>query len=310
MAVCAGPAALAGPAETGDSHAAQENPSPPDPVSWQIRLDRPRAVGDRFSLSAEGSQRRHTVTSGSPAGTKEIRDEKLQIHYEGIHEVTSVDTLGHPTGVTIRIDRLTTDDGSGVMEQFAGGTLLTATVDGNQTLFRLGRDTLEGTLADALNLAGANLPAAREPSEDAVFLNQTERLPGDEWTADPQRLADAIAATSPFLIDPVTSWARLRFDGPETESSIPSLATTTTFDIVPTAFREPLPGRPLTESSMKVTNLRLFPVDPALPMLRETVKTKMTLIQRTGAGPFSADSTTEFERDVTRRILPLDPGSP
>lgn len=294
------PAPAPGPAEPA--------PAPAEPAaapaSWLIKLDRRPAIGDRTSVSASGHQNRKVETT-SPSQPREITEEQLEVTYAAIHEVRAVDSEGRPRELLIRIDRLVTDDGSGPQDQFPAGTQITATADGDLTRYRLGRDELDGTLCDALNLAGAKLPSANEPSEDAVFLNHSARRPGERWTADPQRLADAIAATSPFTVDPVTSTGEIRFDEPVTENGIPALATTTTYQIVPTAFRTSPSGQPLTQSSVTSKTVRLFPVDPALPVLRETLDTSMKLTQRPPAAPSNTGTETLFHRQITRRFLPL-----
>ena len=161
---------------------------------------------------------------------------------------------------------------------------------------------MEGTLSDALDLAGAKLPSPHEPSEDAVFQNHSARRPGEQWNADPRRLADAIAATSAFLIDPTSSSASLRLDKME-PGTIPALSTTTIFKIIPVAFQ----GRSsrLLDSNITSTTVRLFPIDPSLPMIRESVETTMKLIQKSNPGPRATTTETTLNRQVTRHILPL-----
>ena len=271
--------------------------------SWQIHLDRPARPGQRYSLSSTGTQDRHTSTSSLGQPT-ETTTEHLEINYAAIHEIKAADQQGRPTEILIRLDRLTTNDGSGPIDQFQAGTVITAKANGNQTRYQLDRTELDGTLADALNLAGAKLPSTREPSEDTVFLNHTTRRPGDRWTADPKHLADAIAATTSFLIDPVTSTGEIHLDGPVTENGISALATTTTFRIAPIALSD-APDQTLAQSSISSTTVRIHPVDPALPLLKETLRTDMKIMRRAKSGPEPAGSETTFHREVTRRYLPL-----
>ena len=273
-------------------------------TAWMLHLDRPSTVGDRCTVSATGKQSRRVETT-STAQLKEVATENLEVTYEALHEVRAIDPKGHASEILIRIAHLTTNDGSGPQEQFPAGTLIKAAADGNQTRYFLGRDELEGTLSDALNLAGTKLPSKNEPSEDDVFLNHLVRRPGESWTADPKRLADAIAATSAFLIDPVTSTGEIRFDQPVTEKDIPALATTTTFRINPVSLGNSGLGQALTESSVTSTTIRLFPIDPSLPLIKETLDTSMKLIQRTTTGPKPAGTETTFQRQVTRYCLPL-----
>ena len=272
-----------------------------------LHLDRPAAVGDRCTVTSTGKQNRRVETT-SATQPKEIATENLEVTYQALHEVRAIDSHGHPSEMLIRIERLATDDGSGPQEQFSAGTLIKATADGNQTRYFLGRDELEGTLSDALNLAGTKLPSPQEPSEDAVFLNHQVRRPGESWNADPKRLADAIEATSPFVIDPVTSTGEIRFDEPVTEKDIPALATTTTFRINPVSLGNAGLGQALSESSVISTTIRLFPIDPSLPVVKETLDTSMKLIQRTSTGPKPAGTETTFQRQVTRYCLPVPQG--
>ncbi len=287
---------------------AEKSPAPSPAPTWKIQLDRPARPGQRFTLSATGTQDRHTKTT-SPTQPSEVTAEHLEITYAAIHEIKATNPAGHPTEVLIRIDRLTTNDGSGPIEQFPAGSLVTATAEGDLTRYHLGRDELDGTLVDALNLAGAKLPSSPEVSEDAVFQNHTARQPGDRWKADPARLAEAISATTTLTIDPVTSIGEIHFDEPVTENGIPSLATTTTYDIAPIALRDS-PDQSLVQSSLKSTTSRIHPLDASLPLLKEEMRTEMKLVRRPKSGPPNHGSEVTFKRQVTRRYHPLTTPEP
>ena len=274
-------------------------------TAWQLHLDRAAPVGSRMDISTTGSQSRRVETTSSNR-PNEITGENLGITYQAVHQVQAVDPRGRPTEMLLQIERLTTDDGSGPIEQFTPGTLITARAAGDRTQYQLGRDTLEGTLADALDLAGAKLPSIREVSEDAVFLNQTPRHPGEQWSADPKRLSEAIAATSPFIIDPAASSAEIRFDALLTEGAISALGTTTRYKVIPAALRGASADQKLTQSHITSTTVRLFPVDPSLPVLKETLETSMKLLQ---SGPLNSTTETTFHRQVTRQCLPLPDNS-
>ena len=299
--------------------AAQDIPDPKDQGSppqsapalektWRIHLDRPARPGQRYTLSATGFQNRR-IEITSPIQPVEATNEHIEVVYSAVHKVKKIDLEGRPTEVLIRIDRLTTNDGSGPVEQLPAGTAITATASGDLTRYLSDREELDGTLADALNLAGAKLPSSKEPSEDAVFLNHLPRSLGERWTADPQRLADAIAATTTFIIDPVTSTGEIRFDREVSENGIPALATTATFNIAPTGLRDS-PGQTLTKSSIISTTSRIHPVDPALPLLKEELRTEMRIIRRTRSGLQPAGSDTTFKREVIRRYHPLAADGP
>ncbi len=273
-------------------------------TAWQLHLDRPATVGERSAVSSSGRQDRHLVTT-TPNQAREVSDEHLEVDYAATHEVKAVDGNGRPREVLMTVERLVTNDGSGPQEQLAAGTKILAIAVGDQTSYRLDRDELDGTLSDALNLAGAKLPSAHEPSEDEVFHNHQPRQPGAQWRADPERLATAIAATSPFLIDPATSTGEIRLDGSAEAEGLAALATTTTFHIVPKALRGAPPDRPLTNSEVNSTTVRLFPIDPSLPILQETLKTTMKLSQHADSGASPVGTDTTFSREVTRRCRPL-----
>ena len=282
---------LVGPMHAGDT-------------AWQLHLDRASAVGGRASISSSGTQNRRVETT-SPNRPGEVTEEKLQVTYKAVHQVQAVDPKGRATEMLLQIERLTTDDGSGLMEQFTAGTLITAKAAGDRTHYQLGHEALEGTLADALDLAGAKLPNIREPSEDAVFLNQTPRHPGERWNADPKRLAEAIAATSPFIIDPEASSAEISFDELLTEGTVPALSTTTKYKIIPAVLRGSSAGEKLAQSHVTSTTVRLFPLDPSLPIVKETLETSMKLLQN---GPLNSTTETTFNREVTRHCDPLPDG--
>lgn len=286
---------------------------------WQIHLDRPSAAGDRFTVRSNGKQQRHTVSS-LPGQNPENATDFLEITYAATHEVLATGQNGLPTRMRLTIDRLETDDGSGPQEQFAAGTVIEARAEGDNTHYFQDRDELEGTVNEALNLAGANLPSENEVSEDDVFNNHSALLPGGKLQADPKRLAKAISKTTPFRLGAEESTGEVVFERAAEEDGVPALVTQSTFRILLDGFKSS-PGQPLKDSRIQSSTLRIFPIDPSLPLLHESLDTEMRISSR----PLSAGSkqekteepeaedeekhgfTTVFRREATRDYKPLPP---
>ncbi|RYD37974.1 MAG: hypothetical protein EOP86_02125 [Verrucomicrobiaceae bacterium] len=297
-------------AATGPSHGQQD-------TSWQIYLDRPAAVGDRCSVSSTGSQTRRLRTN-LPGQMPEDSLDTLEISYAATQEVLAVGKNGQPVHVRITVEKLETNDGSGPQQQFTPGTVLEATSEGDETHFHQGRDLLEGTLADALNLAGANLGSTNEPSEDAVFQNSQPVRPGTKLPADPRLLARAITLTTPFMTQVSGTSGELFFDKATVCQDIPALSTESKFNIALKGFKSS-PDRELKESFIRAVNTRVLPIDPSLPLLHETLETDMRISTCTEKEEEEAKKaiengedeepgfTTVFHRKASREVKPLPP---
>lgn len=281
-------------------------------TSWQIYLDRPATVGDRCSVVSSGSQVRHTKSSLRGQAPEDSLD-SLEVNYAATHEILAVGKNGSPTRMRLTINRLETNDGSGPQQQFAPGTVLEAQAEGDETRFFLRRDELEGTLHDALNLAGANLGSVNEPSEDEVFKNRGALNRGSRLQADPKLLGRAIQLTTPFLVDAGRSSAEVVLENVAVENSIPSLVTQSKFDIALRGFKS-VPGQPLMDSFIRSSTKRVLPIDPALPLVHESLDTDMRISSRDqkeeeGArkdeGEERPGFTTTFHRKASRDITPL-----
>lgn len=256
-------------------------PAAGDATTWRIHLDRPCTVGERCTVTSSGNQVRHNK-SNLPGQPPEDAVDKLEVSYTGTHEVLAVGKNGLPVKMRLTVDKLETNDGSGPMSQFTPGTVLEARAEGDETKFYRGRDLLEGTLADALNLAGANLGSVNEQSEDAVFKAQEPVSPGTKLMADKKLLARAISVTTPFIVDAGGSSAELVLEKSGDHNGIPSLFTSSKFLIALRGFKNS-PGQQLKDSFMRSSTHRVLPVDPALPLIRETLDTDMRISTRPAA---------------------------
>lgn len=289
---------------------------------WQVHLDRASAAGDRFTVRSSGSQQRHSV-SALPGQPPENATDFLKITYSATHEVLAIGANGLPTRMRLIIDRLETDDGSGPQEQFPSGTIIEARAEGDETHFFEERDELAGTLSEALNLAGANLPSVNEVSEDEVFNNHSALLPGGKLQADPKRLAGAIRKTTPFRLGSEESTGEVLFERAAEEDGVPALVTQSTFRILLDGFKSS-PGQPLKDSRIQSSVLRIFPIDPSLPLLHESLNTEMRISSRPVSGGTEPETkeepevenvekngfTTVFRREATRDYKPLPPAIP
>ncbi|MES2707751.1 MAG: hypothetical protein V4726_14250 [Verrucomicrobiota bacterium] len=285
-------------------------------TSWQIYLDRPAAVGDRFALASSGNQVRHSRSS-LPGQAPEDTEDTLEITYAGTHEVLDIGKNGMPVHMRLTVERLETNDGSGPQSQFAPGTVLEARAEGDETRFFQGREPLEGTLHDALNLAGANLGSVNEPSEDEVFKNYNPVRSGTRLPADSRLLARAISLTTPFLVDSAGTSAEVLFDKAVSRNDIPALATESKFHIAIKGFKTS-PGQPLKDSFIRSITTRVLPIDPSLPLIHEALETDMRISSRTKEEEPAKDDddgespgfTTTFHRKAARDVKPLPPAAP
>lgn len=267
-------------------------------TTWRIHIDRPCTVGERCAVTSSGNQIRHNK-SNLPGQPPEDAVDKMEVSYTATHEVLAVGKNGRPLKMLLTVDKLETNDGSGPMSQFTPGTVIEARAAGDETKFYQGRELLEGTVADALNLAGANLGSVNEQSEDAVFKNTEPVQPGAKLLADPRLLARAISVTTPFIVDTGSSSAELVFEKAGDHDGIASLFTASRFHIALRGFRTS-PGQQLKDSYMKSSTQRVLPVDPVLPLLRETLETDMRISTRPAAKGGSDTPSTTGEKDADR----------
>lgn len=272
-----------------------------EPVA--LRLHRPAVTGERYQVNSTGRMERHVRLSEAAGGSRQ--DDKLEVEYEGEHLVLETAPNGNPAKMAVTVTRLITDDGSGKQSQFPAGTriLVEAREGGNK--FLLDGSELEGTLDEALALAGAGLPAPGELTDDEVFPSDGPRKPGDSWSANADALRATLEKGLSMRVSRRGATGKITFNSEESPAGVNCARLTLDLDIRPVS----LPGLPvgsrITKGSVTGSTLMTLPLDPALPPVEMSYRMKALVTATAGPGDDTPAIEIETDRSNTVSIRKL-----
>ncbi len=267
-----------------------------EPVA--LRLHRPVVMGERYSVVSTGQMTRHVRLSEAAGGGRQ--DDKMEVEYEGEHQVLETAANGNPVKMAVTVTRLITDDGSGKQSQFPAGTRILVEARDGGNKFLLDGTELEGTLDEALALAGAGVPAPGELTDDEVFPSEGPRKPGDSWSANADALRATLEKGLSMRVSRRGTTGKITFTAEDSPAGVHCAKLTLDLDIRPLS----LPGLPvgsrITKGSVTGTTLMTLPLDPALPPVEMSYRMK-ALVSAT-AGPGEDTPAIEIDTDRSNTV--------
>src|SRR4051812_49357663 len=122
-----------------------------DEEKYEIRLDRPDVVGDKFKIDAEGAMiRRAAVVLDD--NRREEDPVGAGIKLEGTMEVLAVTPKGKTTKLSVKVDQCNRVSGPDESELLPKGSVIVAEADGNDTKFSLKDGELKPEASGLLEL--------------------------------------------------------------------------------------------------------------------------------------------------------------
>lgn len=149
---------------------------------YEIHLDPPSKVGDKYSLSAAGSLRlRMKFTSGEQI-VREI-DDGFNLELTAEATVLTVDALGAATSKSFKItsSKLTRDKTTQTL--LPNGSIVLARLQDGHTLFEMNGKPVDDEVAKALSTVIA-LHSSDSISDDAMFGTRGKKRVGESWDLD------------------------------------------------------------------------------------------------------------------------------
>lgn len=163
---------------------------------YEVKFDRPFAVGDRHRIVAQASESQTTARTVDGKSLPPVV-EKFSASAEFLQVVERVDERGRPRQVRLTFDKLVATPGDGKEARVAPGTVIIASHDGTRATFTRadGKElALERALIQAIELLHEF--DTGEISNDRIFGTAgRRRTHGEEWPMDAQATAANFAET-------------------------------------------------------------------------------------------------------------------
>jgi hypothetical protein len=235
-------------------------------ADYEIRFQRPVAVGDTYHATGTGSDEQSMLASidGQPV---QNRAEKYSVEYAADYEVLALTTTGRAAKAKLTIAKLIRTSGGESTELLPAGTVVTAEHVGRRTAFKQGDHAVAPLVSAALATLGVTMASDQQANDDQVFGTTGRKQVGDSWPIN----AELAAADLVKMGIPVTA---ANLSGQTTLAEVvsqdggPVLRLTATMDIK--GANPPLPPGLEVQSSVFTTAMSgLFPVDATKPVQQE-----------------------------------------
>ena len=153
-----------------------------DESSYEIKMDRPAKVGDKYHLEALAATRT-TSTLKVEGKNAPAMDESVGIRFEGDVEVTEVTDKGREKKLSCTVGTCAIKQGKQNLELVPKGTTLTAEWADGKTRYRAnGKDLPE--FAGTLLRRVLDISDPEGASDDDMFGTKERKKVGDEWPID------------------------------------------------------------------------------------------------------------------------------
>ncbi|MCI0365355.1 MAG: hypothetical protein L0219_15915 [Phycisphaerales bacterium] len=224
---------------------------------------------------------------------------------EGVLTVLKVSSQGEPTEASIDVSKCVRKFDGREVPLAPADSRLTASLEDSETVYRLDGQPLSPYSQEALNLAYNLGDAGR--SDDAIFGTKDRKRIDDSWPINAKAAADAFRDDSEPL-KPEAFIGSATLLGVKDFAGLPCIELKLEFNIrgAPTDAFDLPPGVEVRSSEIKLDGRSLYPLEVALPVVRETmtIKHKAEFVS-TGPGNSSGSGTISVVRGIRREFTPL-----
>jgi hypothetical protein len=233
---------------------------------YEIRLNRPTAVGNRYRLTSTASdeQSANAKVDGQPA-----RSQRELIAAELIAdvEVLAVTPKGRESKVSLTIEKFTRTDPQGG-ELLPPGSTVVAEYAGGKTTFAVGGAPAARNVARAFEVAGITMHDDNKPGDDDIFGTAGRKKVGDTWEIN-TALAVAELAKTGVKVEAVKPNGSATVAELTKANGLPVVRIDATLAM--DGIAPPLPpGVTIQKSAFKATFSGLFPTDLTKPRQQES----------------------------------------
>src|SRR4051812_25695705 len=181
-----------------------------DDEKYEIKLDRPDVVGDKFKIEAEGAMIRRAAM---------VLDDKrreedpvgMGIKLEGTMEVLAATPKGKATKLSVTVESCVRVSGPDEKELLPKGAVIIAEADGNDTKFSLKDGELKPDASGLLELLFHLSADDARATDDELFGTKEKQSVGAAWPMNAKRAAEDYA-TEDVKVDPADVSGNVKLD--------------------------------------------------------------------------------------------------
>ena len=264
---------------------------------YAIKIARPVPVGTKYELKADGAMLRQ-VTLHVAGRAQKQPDDGFGVRLEGTVEVLALDDVGEEAKVACTVDKCTRITSEGETELVPKGKVIVAEGKGKDTKFHFKDNGKEVSkqAADALELV-ISLDTGDTVSDDEMFGTKDKQKVGGEWPVAGEAVAKDAGRVG-VIVQPADVEGSFKLEGVEKSGDVDCLKLSGSLKMKKLLRKDDeddgLPeGFTVTGGSMEARYGGLFPVDPALGSLSESISmTFLTNVKGKG-GPGNPEVTIE-----------------
>jgi hypothetical protein len=272
-----------------------------DAETFEIRLDRPSKVGDKYGVSSlVATKTVSKITTEGEAQPRTVRD-SVGIHLEGEIEVLAVTPRGAELKVACTVRKCTITDGGETHDVIPAGKVIFAEWKDDKTVYavKLNGDKtapiperLAGLLDDVLRISNPD-----DQGNDAVFGTKEKQKPGATWPVNAEAAVKELEREGmKVAADDVSGSTKLV---EKTKAGgLDCLKVETRFKAknASGAGKGPAKEMTLEQGELSVSVTSVMPIDPALPPVSDTGALKVKSVLK-GKNPEGKAMTVEVEMD-------------
>ena len=265
---------------------------------YEIRLERPWKVGDKYHVSATGRQsEKMTVTVGGKVVQSKGRE--FSVEFESDVTIQAVDQKGRATKESHAIAKCIGASGGTREALLAAGTVVVASVKGDDEVYEVDGRPVGGMAKKALDLLISLEKGG--PDDDEMFGTRERKRVGQSWGIN-AKLAAQDLGQSKLQVKPeditgtVTVVKALSVGGVDCIQLRADLAIK--------GLRLPMPpGFTITRGAVKAQLVGTLPVDVSLPGLGGTKTMAVQFVAKGQPDPNGPEAVIEGaqERSVTEK---------
>ena len=184
-----------------------------DDEKYEIRFDRPDAVGDKFKIEGEGAMIRR---AGVVLDDKRREEDPVGagIKLEGTLEVLAVTPKGKTTKLSVTVEQCNRVSGPDETELLPKGSVIIAEAVGNDTKFSLKDGELKPEASGLLELLFHLSADDARATDDELFGTKEKQAVGSEWPMNAKRAAEDYAAED-VKVDAADVGGTIKLEGVE-----------------------------------------------------------------------------------------------
>jgi hypothetical protein len=288
----------------GASASSTNGPSTGVGERYPIVLHRDAVVGSRAHVTSVSTHREETMTTFR-GQVVDAADATSAYRLDAIVETLAIDAQGKPVELRYDVRSFTRTEGQLTTEVLRPGQVIALTTAERREDARILVDAapISEELAAALDEV---LTLTRSTEEDDAYFGSIEpRAVGERWQADVAGIANGLGGHSPLRIDPSHLRGEARVVERTEIDGVDGLTIAVAIDADQVRVDGLADGASVRDGRVAIRLDGFFPIDPALPRLREGIALTAELAMSISTPQGSADVALTMTMTTLRTVQPL-----